>query len=399
LVPMPARKNARAASAVLSQGSCGPWDEDLCLDRRRRKVILRWNGSPRASRFDLAADGIVVRDRIDEDLVCAILDEMHADGLRDWIVLHRMAAQQGRTGKFVWSWREHREQTAYARRITSKNLTDEEANREVMARLWKRKGSELWELVSERNENETWKRVGPFGLIDIPLIGKKKHGDSLELAGVLINPELYAGAAKGAEQYFALLPNEVLDLDGPCLRLATLLAFEMRYARDQEGILTRTAGVLWDYATVRGGQPDPKRWAEAASTLHRALDELVRAGALGTWSQIDPGEVTPATRYELRPARWWRDQVILDVPPEMGPTRSTQPTNGTELKAWRKKRGWSQAELARRLKLGIATIKRAEQRPTQSLGPSLAEALPALKDESERVERPVPEIPEKGSKR
>jgi replicative DNA helicase len=42
-----------------------------------------------------------------------------------------VAAQQGRTGKFVWSWREHREQTAYARRITSKNLTDEQANGEM----------------------------------------------------------------------------------------------------------------------------------------------------------------------------------------------------------------------------------------------------------------------------
>jgi excisionase family DNA binding protein len=73
--------------------------------------------------------------------------------------------------------------------------------------------------------------VGHFGLIDIPLIGTKKPGDSLELAGILINTELYEGAAKGDEPYFALLPNEVLDLDGPCLRLATLLAFEMRYAR------------------------------------------------------------------------------------------------------------------------------------------------------------------------
>jgi hypothetical protein len=365
-------------------------------DLQHRKVVLQWNGSPRSSQLAIPDQSVVVGKRIDEDLVCAILDELHADGLRDWIVLHRMAAQHGRTGKFVWSWREHREQTAYARRITSKNLTDEEANREVMARLWKLKGAELWELVGERNGDETWKRVGPFGLIDIPLIGKKKHGHSLELAGILMNPELYTGATKSANAYFALLPNEVLDLDGPCLRLATLLAFEMRYARDQEGILTRTAGVLWEYATVRGGQPDPKRWAEAASTLHRALDELVRSGALGTWSQIDPEEVTPATRYELRPARWWRDQVILDVPPEMGPPRSTRPTNGAELKAWREKRGWSQEEAAVKLSVGRSTLQRAEVASNEKkpLGRALVKALTKFSPED-----PPPGSPPPASKR
>jgi transcriptional regulator with XRE-family HTH domain len=83
----------------------------------------------------------------------------------------------------------------------------------------------------------------------------------------------------------------------------------------------------------------------------------------------------------------------------MGPSHAKLPRTGEELKTWRKKRGWSQGELAQRLKVGIATIKRAEQRPTEPLGPSLAEALPALKDEPEMVELPAPEIPDKGSKR
>src|SRR5205814_10481558 len=144
-------------------------------------------------------------------------------------------------------------------------------------------------------------------------------------AGIVINPALYAGAAKGAAQYFALLPNEVLELDGPTLRLATLVAFEMRYARDQGGVIPLKASTLWEFANVRGGVPEPKRWADSAETLHRSLDDLVQAGVMGAWSPLDPGEVTADTRYELHPAPWWRDQVVLGVPPEMGPSHAKLP--------------------------------------------------------------------------
>ncbi len=398
IVPVSASRRSRAAAAVVSQGSRGPWDPVLKHDRQKLKVVLQWNGAPRSSQLAIPDQSVVVGQKIEEDLVCAILDELHADGLRDWIVLHRMAAEQGRGGAFVWSWKEHRDRTAYARRIAANNLTDSQARTEVMSRLWKLQGAELWELIQEYGIRERWLRVGNFGLIDIPLI-ERDRGEVPDLAGIVINPALYAGAAKGAAQYFALLPNEVLELDGPTLRLATLVAFEMRYARDQGGCVTLKAATLWEFANVRGGVPEPKRWAESAETLHRSLDDLVQAGVVGAWSKRDPGEVTAATRYELHPAPWWRDQVVHGVPPEMGPSHAKLPHTGEELKTWRKKRGWSQAELAQRLKVGLATIKRAEQRPTEPLGPLLAEALPALKDEPEMVELPAPGIPEKGSKR
>lgn len=398
IVPVSASRRSRAAAAVVSQGSRGPWEHSIQHDIQHRKVVLQWNGSPRSSQLAIPDQSVVVGKRIDEDLVCAILDELHAEGLRDWIVLHRMAAEQGRGGAFIWSWREHRDRTAYARRIAANNLTDAQARHEVVSRLWKLQGAELWELIWEYDIRERWRRVGNFGLIDIPLI-EKNHGEVPDLAGIVINPALYAGAAKGAAQYFALLPNEVLELDGSTLRLATLVAFEMRYARDHGGKVTLKASTLWEFANVRGGVPEPKRWVESAETLHRSLDDLVQAGVVGSWSPLDPGEVTATTRYELHPAPWWLDQVVHGVPPEMGPSHAKLPRTGEELKTWRKKRGWSQAELAQRLKVGIATIKRAEQRPTEPMGPSLAEAFPAIKDEPEMVELPAPGITEKGSKR
>ncbi|MBK6578641.1 MAG: helix-turn-helix domain-containing protein, partial [Sandaracinaceae bacterium] len=54
------------------------------------------------------------------------------------------------------------------------------------------------------------------------------------------------------------------------------------------------------------------------------------------------------------------------------------PLTGSELVDWRKREGLSQSEAAKRLDVGIATIKRAEAGGESHLGPALAKAFAKL---------------------
>ena len=208
-------------------------------------------------------------------MIPGILAELHAEGLRDYLVLHRMAAEHGRSGAFNWSWREHRERTAYARRVARGNLTDEHAAEQVTERLWRLKGAEVRQTVRRPDGQEAWVRIGPFGLIDIP--AAIQHGTSLERARIALNPALYEGAHKDAAQpHFALLPDEALTLEGPRLRLAVLVTLAMRYARDEHGVVVRSAAALWEDLTTHGGVPAQKRWPRAATVLQRALEQLTK---------------------------------------------------------------------------------------------------------------------------
>jgi hypothetical protein len=288
-----------------------------------------------------------------------------------------MAAEHGRSGAFNWSWREHRERTAYARRVALGNLTDVQAAEQVTDRLWRLKGAEVRQTVRRPDGQEAWVRIGPFGLIDVP--AAVQHGTSLECARIALNPVLYEGAHKDAVQpYFALLPDEALMLEGPCLRLAVLVTLSMRYVRDDGGVVVRTAAVLWEDLTTHGGVPARKYWPRAATVLARALDQLVARGVLGAWER-EPGALTPDTRYTLRPAAWWHDQLVHQVPPALPPPRAARPRTGVELRAWRVDHGWSQAEAAAKLGVGIATVKRAELAADQPLARALTAALAARK--------------------
>ena len=82
--------------------------------------------------------------------------------------------------------------------------------------------------------------------------------------------------------------------------------------------------------------------------------------------------------YTLRAPTWLRDQLVHGVPPELGPSRAKLPHTGTELVAWRKERGWSQAKAAAELGLVLKTLQRAELGATKALGKTVAQALKDL---------------------
>jgi hypothetical protein len=370
-IALPTTHGARATLALVSQGRSTHWDTATTVVAT--KIELTWDSAPRP--YQLVLD--MHQRGFDTALVPAILDALHADGLRDYLLLHRMAAEHGRSGGFPWRWRDHKARTAYARRIAQGNVTEAQARHAVTTRLWQLKGAEVRQTAVRPDGQQGWVRIGPFGLLDIP--AAIQRGASLEAAQIQLNPALYAGAHKdSAAPHFTLLPDEALLLEGPLLRLAVLLTMDMRYARDAGGTLVRSAAWLWDALHTLGGRPARKYWPRATAILHRALDRLAARGVLGHWTH-EAGPPTPQTTYSLHPAAWWRDQLVHQARPELPPPRSAHPATGTALRAWRTARGWTQHQAAQRLGVGIATLQRAEYAGVQPLGPALTAALAAYK--------------------
>lgn len=375
VVRLSASAAGRAALAVLSAGPLerGAWDDDATkVGRDGEWAELVWNGKPRPLQLRLNfRDAEVVA----AELVRGILAELQEDGVRDWLTLHRMAAEQGATGKVRWTWAEHRERTAYDRLIRTKNATESELAAAVVGRLERMKRAELRWNASTADGKWAWARIGPFGLIDIPAGGGllTEAGREERVAKIVLNPAIYEGAARGSKApHFALLPERALDLPGPQLRLLAHLFLDFTYAREVDGV-TRKAGTLWSYAGIQAGEDTPrKRWPDATRALARALDAV--GGAVGWDWSCAPGENTD-TLYSIRPPAWWTDRVLRGVPADYGPSLASTPRTGAELKAWRTARGLSQREVAALVGLSQPTILRAEKRAEAPLGPDLAAAL------------------------
>jgi len=370
--PIPATKPARAAMAAVSRGPGGAWSNlHQVPGEPALSIELVWDGKPSSYQLSLSFPG-----NFDAQLVGGILQELQTDGLRDYLVLHRMAAEQGRTGSIRWTWREHRERTAYDRRIRADNVTDIEARRAVTARLFRLKGAELRETV-RRGTRAAWRRIGPFGLIDIP--AAISTDDALELAPIQLNPDLYAGAATGGDKpHFTLLPDDAFSLSGDRFRLAALLVLAMRDARDEGGTVRLTAAKLWEHMDLRSGNVKgiPRhRWPRLDSTLAAALDALAEAKVIGTWAREVDGPPDPRAIYQIEPCPEWRDLVVHGVPPSLPPSLAATPRTGAELRAWRGARRLTQAAAALALGVGIATVKRAEADLAAPLGTVLQRAL------------------------
>jgi hypothetical protein len=318
-----------------------------------------------------------------------ILTNLHEDGLRDWLLLHRMNAEQGGGDVFTWTLDEHCERTIYQRRIAQRNRTLLDVQKEVTERLRLLHRAELryeQEVPWKGSVAKRWVRIGKHGLIDIPAGIDTFNG--AEAARISILPELKGGASANGERgrSFALVSEAALMLSGGDLRLAAVLACERTYsAQETGGVLVRTARYLWETGTLRGGDPAPKRRGEAAAALQRQLDKLAFIGESANWRQIDPGEVVPETRFEIPPPQWWRDQVVHRVPPLLGPSTAGTPRTGVELRAWREARALTQRQAAKLLGVGQATVARAETEGTKPLGDVVRRSLQGILDSSGRL--------------
>ena len=377
-----ATRAARAAIRALAAGppktETYPWDlvagsHSLAEGRPHRWAELVWSGRPRPLQLRL---NFADRRNIDGALLRDLLSELRADGVRDWLVLHRMAAEQGATGNFRWTWADHRERTDYARRVASKNATDADLAAAAMRRISRMQQAELrWYRPGADRDTLEWVRIGPPWLVDIPAGIEVLHeaGRSLQAAAMSLNPATYKGARRGAEKpHFVLVPESALELPAAEMRLLAHLSFDWTYAQDPDGVC-RKASTLWDYAGIRTGRETPKRrWKEATATLERVLARLA-TGAKVEWEP--DGESGLATsRYRIRPPDWWNDRVLFGVSPHYARLASVPRTWG-ELRTWRRSRSLTQQQIADAIGVSRGTVARNEKARERAIRPEWIAAL------------------------
>lgn len=373
IVPFSANKNGRVALLVMSAGA-DPRNWEDSVDGNGGRLALVWKGGK---------DPVQLSLEWTQDLGGAalqgILKGLHEDGIRDWLILHRLTDEQGRDGGCTWTWNEHKARSVYARRLKQKNATEKELQHDVSERLRWLARSELRlyqdvPRVKGQKPTRRWVRVGDHGLIDIP--AGVDSFDGMEAARVNFNAAIYGGASKDGGNCYGLVSEEALMLSGKALRVAALLACQRWYAADKTGgELVWTARHLWEVSTLRGGDPAPKTRQRAGEALVRLLDTLGDVGELGNWEQLDPGEVTPETRFRLVPPSWWRVQAVHRVPRVLPALTAGVPRTGAELKAWRERAGLSQREAAGRLGVPQPLVSREEAKGDGTLSGRLLEVL------------------------
>jgi hypothetical protein len=318
-----------------------------------------WDGKPRGEQLSL---GFALRGVVQVHIFRDIVRELKAEGLRDYVILHRMAAEHGRTGAFRWTWEDHRRATMHERRVATSSTRDPEAMVETVRRIWRLASAEL-HMEVEQGGRRAWRVVGEAPLVYVT--GGVEYGGHIEGLELRLNPVLYKGARAGRDgddftRYFTQLPEAVLRLPSLPFCLAVMLGFRFRYARDQGGVVELTSEELHAYM-------DAAQWragnrTAAAGTLRRALDAVARTMGEGCrWEAV--GE----DHFRITPPHAWVDAVVHEVPPELPPSQRTAPRTGGELAAWRGRYGLSQGMAAKLLHVGVATLKRAEGRPTETL--------------------------------
>lgn len=300
------------------------------------------------------------------DVFRDILVKLGAEGLRDYAILHRMAAEQGRTGRFRWTWEAHKRATAFEARVRSSSARDADAKRQTLARLAKLREAELHVEQLDGKGRRAWRVVGEAPLVAIVAGVEGADGD-VEGLELVLNPTLYQAAATSERrQFFTQLPEAVLSLPALAFSLALMLAFRWRYAADDDGVITLPKAKLHEY--MDAGHWRNGNAAAAAETLTRALQRIVEAFGAGC-SFEDLGDTVRAT-----PSASWTAAVIDRVPPSLPPSTTSAPKTGAELKAWREKHNLSQTEAARVLGVGVATVKRAELAATVALSRAFGRA-------------------------
>jgi len=380
-VRMSARPHARAAFRMLAEGpptigGVTNWVEGRTGLTQKGNFELVWEGRRHPYQLNLLND-----EPLSAGLVKAIQAELQDDGVRDWLTFHVMAEEQGGTGDFRWSWREHRERAGYDRRVASKSTRDAEVAAACVARIGRFTRAEA-RLEQERGGRKFWVRIGDHGLLDVPagIDELTESGWLTTVAAVRLNKGILAGA-RGRERapYYALIHRDIIALPRIERTLGTLLAFDWRVARDNGGTVVRTARTLWDYARIQGGQWEKrKRWPEARRSLDRALDVLGERIGLD-WHVEAAGAHGldgPDARYIIEPPPWWRDRLLHGVSPVLGQNTAGVPRTGAELAEWRSEHGVSLRQAA--AIVGVKspeTIRKAETKANATLP---ADWLPLL---------------------
>lgn len=318
-----------------------------------RRVTWRMEWGERWGQLALALDAP------GPDVFRGVMQKLGAEGLRNYVILHRLAAEQGRTGRFRWTWSAHRRGTVHEARVRRGDRRDDAAKREALEHIGALRRAELHATADDGRGRTAWRVVGDAPLVAVVGGVASRDGD-VEGLELVLNPELYRAAAAGERRaLFTQLPEAVLTLPARPFALAVMLALLWRYSADAGGSARVSRERLLEYADAggRGGR------ADVSEALSRALARV--AAAFGPGCTFDPVEGGEA--YTARPPDAWVAAVVDKVPPCLPPSTARAPVTGAELRTWREEKGLSQSEAAAVTGVSKRTIVRAELDPRAPL--------------------------------
>jgi hypothetical protein len=281
----------------------------------------------------------------------------------------------GRTGRIRWTLEGHLDVLGYRDRARRDPKVRDTVAAEVEA---------LTRMeVAVYHPDGTLRARGP--ILAITQRGEALRGSKWALEGLelVIHPVLYEGVRKENGELgrlWAPAPAELARIDHArhphALALGLILPIRWRWdTADGWDHVSLTGSRLLEAAGIARSGHDPGR---AWTTLARTLTVLQRVGGLGRVEWEYGSKNTPAGICKLYPPQWVRERMIHGIAPaELPPSPSL--LTGAELEAWRTARGWTQAQTAATLGVGVATVKRAEASPNEPLGPALREAIPRLR--------------------
>lgn len=364
---MPANKHSNAATAMLARPptSTSPttlWS-DPTIDADR--IIFTFAGKTVPYQLALATDDGV---DMNAEIARGLVTQYGPDALRDWLALHRIATEQGSSGRFRWTWEEHRALTHYEERVRQKHASDDTLARATRKRIWLFKQTELWGERRGPDGRFMRARIGPHGLVDVDREILEADGATPAVVAGRFNPAIYGTKGKRAAAGFSLFPESVLRLPARELRLAAALFIALRANND--GSVRMKARTLWEHADLAESQRSSRRrWPQCRDTTHRALEQLAE---LGIHYTIDsdairrgtvPGAL-PDDVYTFTAPPWWTDRLLHGVGPILD-ARSTAgvPRTGHELAAARRAKGLTQGQVASVVGCSQQTVARLEKLP------------------------------------
>jgi len=324
---------------------------------------------------------------LSEAFVEAIREWRSFIGLRHWIALQSLFSIQGkREGRVLWKLDDHLEALGISQRWREDPDNRASVVREVSL-------LSKMQLVVYRPDGSV--RARHNVLMTKSEIDVKRGGEWLvEGLELEMHPWLYSGVRDqktgqlGKNWHPA--PPELAKIDHNkfpyALVLGLMLPMRWKWVWAQSGAdhLCIEASKLLDMACIQRTAHDPGR---AWDALDRNLAELERIKLLGqiVWE----GEHhTLAAKLRLYPAEWLLDRTVQGLHAIEKAPPPTLPSRGGELAAWRKARGWTQAQLARMWEVGERTIRRAEDTPDKLLGPALTAALRTFAHETSITPEP-----------
>ena len=296
-------------------------------------------------------------------------------GLRHWAALQRLfSIEGGRQGWVRWTLDEHLDAMGYRDRSRRDPEVRMKSAREVELL------TSLELAVYEPNGQERSRD---------PLIHVGRKHDRLEGSQWLldgmelrINPLLYRGVRdprtrKLGSKFFpvpAELPTISHTHHPYAYPLGLILPCRWQWdLLDPKKHTDHTALSGRSLLTMAGIPFNKHKPSEAWSKLERNLEQLQRIELLdrAVW---DAGRPSLEGTCRLYPVDWLVDRAVRGLRPLELPPKDV-PLTGKELREWRKARGLTQAETAKRLEISMSTVQRAESKPDKRLTRNVRDAL------------------------